>query len=81
MLLRCRFKMQILFLMFDLSQVSFARPSGEEIKDTNLYVTNLPRTITEDQLDVIFGKYGLIVQKNILRDKMSGKPRGVAFVR
>lgn len=62
-------------------QVSYARPSGEEIKDTNLYVTNLPRTINEDQLDVIFGKYGLIVQKNILRDKLTGKPRGVAFVR
>lgn len=62
-------------------KVSYARPSGEEIKDTNLYVTNLPRTINEDQLDVIFGKYGLIVQKNILRDKLTGKPRGVAFVR
>lgn len=24
-------------------KVSFARPSGEEIKETNLYVTNLPR--------------------------------------
>lgn len=62
-------------------KVSYARPGGETIKDTNLYVTNLPRTITEDQLDVIFGKYGLIVQKNILRDKITGLPRGVAFVR
>lgn len=26
-------------------KVSFARPSGEEIKETNLYVTNLPRYI------------------------------------
>lgn len=62
-------------------KVSLARPGGEQIKDTNLYVTNLPRTITEEQLDVIFGKYGQIVQKNILRDKLTGKPRGVAFVR
>lgn len=62
-------------------KVSFARPAGDEIKETNLYVTNLPKTITEDQLDIIFGKYGTIVQKNILRDKMTGKPRGVAFVR
>lgn len=62
-------------------KVSFARPPGEELKETNLYVTNLPKTITEDQLDIIFGKYGTIVQKNILRDKMTGKPRGVAFVR
>lgn len=62
-------------------QVSYARPSSEDIKDTNLYVTNLPRTINEDMIETIFGKYGNIVQKNILKDKMSGKPRGVAFVR
>ncbi|XP_073948031.1 protein sex-lethal-like isoform X3 [Choristoneura fumiferana] len=62
-------------------KVSYARPSGEEIKETNLYVTNLPRAITEDQLETIFGKYGRIVQKHILRDKSNGTPRGVAFVR
>ncbi|XP_055318319.1 sex-lethal homolog isoform X2 [Sitodiplosis mosellana] len=62
-------------------KVSFARPSSEDIKDTNLYVTNLPRNVTEDLIETIFGKYGNIVQKNILKDKISGKPRGVAFVR
>ena len=62
-------------------KVSYARPAGDEIRETNLYITNLPRTITEQQLDVIFGKYGHIVQKNILRDKLTGQPRGVAFVR
>ncbi|XP_053696219.1 sex-lethal homolog isoform X2 [Sabethes cyaneus] len=62
-------------------KVSYARPQSEEIKETNLYITNLPRTITDEQLDIIFGKYGTIVQKNILRDKLTGHPRGVAFVR
>ncbi|XP_029678888.1 sex-lethal homolog isoform X4 [Formica exsecta] len=62
-------------------KVSFARPSGEEIKETNLYVTNLPRNITESQIDEIFSKFGNIVQKNILKDKLTGLPRGVAFVR
>ncbi|XP_048482121.1 sex-lethal homolog isoform X4 [Plutella xylostella] len=62
-------------------KVSYARPSGDDIKDTNLYVTNLPRAITEEQLETIFGKYGRIVQKHILRDKNNGTPRGVAFVR
>ncbi|KAI8441926.1 hypothetical protein MSG28_005598 [Choristoneura fumiferana] len=38
-------------------------------------------SITEDQLETIFGKYGRIVQKHILRDKSNGTPRGVAFVR
>lgn len=62
-------------------KVSYARPAGDELRETNLYITNLPRTITEEQLDIIFGKYGHIVQKNILRDKLTGQPRGVAFVR
>ncbi|XP_068623936.1 sex-lethal homolog [Battus philenor] len=62
-------------------KVSYARPSGDDIKDTNLYVSNLPRAITDDQLETIFGKYGRIVQKHILRDKNNGTPRGVAFVR
>lgn len=61
-------------------KVSFARPSSDAIKGTNLYVSNLPHEITDYQLEVIFGKYGRIVQKNILRDKM-GICRGVAFVR
>lgn len=62
-------------------KVSYARPQSDDIKETNLYITNLPRTITDEQLDIIFGKYGTIVQKNILRDKLTGHPRGVAFVR
>lgn len=62
-------------------KVSHARPSGEDIKDTNLYVTNLPRHYNESDLEVLFGAYGQIVQKNLLMDKITGLPRGVAFVR
>lgn len=62
-------------------QVSYARPAGDEAVETNLYVSNLPKTVTEELLDVIFGKYGTILQKNILRDKLTGQPRGVAFIR
>ncbi|VVC33754.1 Hypothetical protein CINCED_3A002197 [Cinara cedri] len=62
-------------------KVSYARPAGEDIKDTNLYVQNLPRSITERELEDLFAPYGQIVQKNILKDKYSGLPRGVAFVR
>jgi len=62
-------------------KVSYARPSGEDIKDTNLYITNLPRNYTEDDLENLFGHYGKIVQKNLLLDKLTGMPRGVAFVR
>lgn len=61
--------------------MSYARPGGQSIKDTNLYVINLSRNINDDMLDRIFSPYGLIVQRNILRDKLTGRPRGVAFVR
>ncbi|XP_046683570.1 sex-lethal homolog isoform X2 [Homalodisca vitripennis] len=62
-------------------KVSYARPSGDDIKDTNLYVTNLPRNFTEQNLEMLFGQFGTIVQKNLLLDKLTGLPRGVAFVR
>lgn len=39
------------------------------------------RSITERELEDLFAPYGQIVQKNILKDKYSGLPRGVAFVR
>lgn len=68
-------------IFFTPLQVSYARPAGDEAVETNLYVSNLPKTVTEELLDVIFGKYGTIIQKNILRDKLTGQPRGVAFIR
>lgn len=46
----------------------------------NFYVI-IFRNITEKGIDDIFHKYGRIVQKNILKDKLTGLPRGVAFVR
>lgn len=51
------------------------------MKDTNLYVTNLPKDITLQQIDNLFKEYGEIVQKTLLNDKYTGMPRGVAFVR
>lgn len=51
------------------------------MKDSNLYITNLPKDITEDDIDKLFGEYGEIVQRTVLKDKITGMPRGVAFVR
>lgn len=62
-------------------KVSYARPPGQDIKFSNLYVTNLPKDYNEDQIEKLFGDYGQIVQKNLLKDKITGMPRGVAFVR
>nr|AUS89443.1 sex-lethal variant 1 [Penaeus vannamei] len=79
-------------------KVSYARPPGEDIKETNLYIQNIPRKETDsketnlyianvprsytlDQLEELFSSYGQIVQKNLLKDKVTGLPRGVGFVR
>lgn len=62
-------------------KVSFARPNGEDIKDTNLYITNLPRHYTDHDLEMLFSPFGSIVQQNLLVDKITGMRRGVGFVR
>lgn len=51
------------------------------MKDSNLYISNLPKDVTEKDLETIFGVFGEIVQRNVLKDKITGLPRGVAFVR
>ena len=51
------------------------------MKDSNLYITNLPKDITEEEVHKLFCSYGEIVQKSVLKDKITGMPRGVAFVR
>ncbi|KAF0300856.1 Protein sex-lethal [Amphibalanus amphitrite] len=50
-------------------KVSYARPPGQDIKDTNLYIQNLPRNIDESYLDGLFSPYGKIVQRRLLLDK------------
>lgn len=62
-------------------KVSYSRPPGTDMKDSNLYITNLPKDITEQQIDNMFCEYGEIVQRTVLKDKVTGMPRGVAFVR
>jgi protein sex-lethal len=51
------------------------------MKASNLYITNLPKDVTEEDVHNLFCNYGEIVQKSVLKDKITGMPRGVAFVR
>jgi protein sex-lethal len=62
-------------------KVSIARPPSEDIKGTNLFITNLPKTTTTNNIYEWFGRFGKIVQHNILVDKVTNEPRGVGFVR
>lgn len=56
-------------------KVAFARPAGQDIKQANLYIKNVPNEWTQDDIKKVFEPYGNIIQVRVL-----GNNRGVAFV-
>lgn len=46
----------------------------------NIYVGNLSRDVTEDDLRQAFGGFGQITSVSIIKDKFSGQSRGFGFV-
>ena len=47
---------------------------------TKLFVGNLSFNVTENQLQDTFAAHGTVVETNLMMDRMSGRPRGFAFV-
>src|SRR5262245_3922865 len=45
-----------------------------------LFVGNLPFSTTEENLNQMFAVYGQVDSVSVVRDKLSGQPRGFAFV-
>ncbi|XP_062308418.1 ELAV-like protein 1 isoform X1 [Osmerus eperlanus] len=62
-------------------KVSYARPSSDTIKDANLYISGLPKTMTQKDVEDMFTRYGRIINSRVLVDQASGLSRGVAFIR
>uniref|UniRef100_H2YKB7 RRM domain-containing protein n=1 Tax=Ciona savignyi TaxID=51511 RepID=H2YKB7_CIOSA len=62
-------------------KVSYARPSTPLIKDANLYVSGLPKSMTQEDLQRIFHPFGRIITSRILVEPSTGMSRGVGFVR
>ncbi|MHC4572908.1 MAG: RNA recognition motif domain-containing protein [Planctomycetota bacterium] len=46
----------------------------------NIYVGNLSRDVTEDDLRQAFEAFGQVESTNIIKDKFSGESRGFGFV-
>jgi len=46
----------------------------------NIYVGNLSREVTEDELRQAFEAFGQLTSVNIIKDRYSGESRGFAFV-
>jgi len=46
----------------------------------NIYVGNLPRNATEDDLQEAFAAFGQVTSATIIKDKFTGDSRGFGFV-
>ncbi len=46
----------------------------------NIYVGNLPSEVTEEELREAFEAFGQVESVNIVKDRLSGHPRGFGFV-
>ncbi|MDW7773601.1 MAG: RNA-binding protein [Desulfobulbaceae bacterium] len=46
----------------------------------NIYVGQLPYSVTADELRDIFSEYGEIAELNIIMDKFSGRSKGFGFI-
>jgi len=46
----------------------------------NIFVGNLSRDVTEEDLRAAFSAFGQVSKVTILKDKFSGEPRGFGFV-
>src|SRR5467141_1267522 len=47
---------------------------------TKLFVGNLSFNTTENDLQDAFAAHGTVVEANLMMDRMSGRPRGFAFI-
>jgi len=46
----------------------------------NIYIGNLGRNVSEDDLRQAFETFGQITSVSVIKDKFSGEPRGFGFV-
>lgn len=46
----------------------------------NIFVGNLPREATQEQVQEAFAAFGQVSSVAIIKDKMTGEPRGFGFV-
>jgi len=61
-------------------RVAVARKHCKEIRNSNLYVTHLPKTLNSKGLEKLFRPFGKLAECRVLADK-KGRSRAVGFVR
>jgi len=50
------------------------------MQGSKLYVGNLSYSITEEQLQELFSKYGAVASVNIITDRDTGRGKGFGFI-
>lgn len=48
--------------------------------EVRLYVGNLPKSTTEDELKTLFAQAGAVTSAEVVKDRSSGQSKGFAFV-
>ena len=51
--------------------MSYSRPPGANVKETNLYICNLGPSASEERLDELFGEFGTILTRHGLFESFS----------
>jgi cold-inducible RNA-binding protein len=52
----------------------------QEKQMSKIYIGNMPFSTTDSDLNTMFAKHGTVTSVNIITDKFTNRPRGVAFV-
>lgn len=53
---------------------------GETKMETKLYVGNLSKSTTQDELKTLFAQAGEVILVEVIKDRKSGESKGFAFV-
>ncbi|KAK2572923.1 ELAV-like protein 3 [Acropora cervicornis] len=61
-------------------KVALSRKGGDRNKGANLYIRNIPKTWTSEDLRELFKPYGNIINSKVLTEPMSGSSKGVGFI-
>lgn len=76
----CNLHISCSAITLHLSSFSFFTIQQQEQDPTNLYISNLPLSMDEQELENMLKPFGHVISTRILRDS-SGGSRGVGFAR
>lgn len=51
-----------------------------QVEEAKLYVGNLPKSTTRQELNILFARAGDVTEINLITDRQSGKSKGYAYV-